>query len=155
MLDNGLESMSKIINAVFNVDAQSVKGAGAAGGMGIASKVFLKGTLEAGIQLIKTLANFDNQIEGADWIITGEGKLDTQTFSGKTIQGVMASAKAKNIKVAAFCGAIDLDENCLNEFGIVYADAVMNYSKNLEDAMQNSYNYVKEISVKFASKNVT
>ena len=45
LLDKGLQSISKIINATFSIDAQSVKGAGAAGGMGIASKVFLNGVL--------------------------------------------------------------------------------------------------------------
>lgn len=150
LLDTGLKSISKIINSTFKVDVQSIKGAGAAGGMGIASKVFLNGKLEPGIQLIKNLANFDNQIEGADWIITGEGKLDVQTFSGKTIQGVMSSAKERKIKVAAFCGAIDLDENNLKAFGISYADAVMNHSNNLEDAMENGANYVKKMANKFA-----
>lgn len=152
LLDKGLKDFAKIIQAVFNLDAQSVKGAGAAGGMGIASKVFLKGTLEPGIQLIKNLANFDSKLEHADWIITGEGKLDVQTFSGKTIQGVMASAKAKHIKVAAFCGAIDLDENSLKNFGIEYADAVIKHSKNIDDAMKNGYNYVKEMAERFATR---
>ena len=152
LLDKGLKDFAKIIQAVFNLDAQSVKGAGAAGGMGIASKVFLKGTLEPGIQLIKNLANFDSKLENADWIITGEGKLDVQTFSGKTIQGVVASAKAKHIKVAAFCGAIDLDENSLKNFGIEYADAVIKHSKNIDDAMKNGYNYVKEMAERFATR---
>lgn len=150
LLDKGLEDFSKLLNTVFNIDAQSVKGGGAAGGMGIASKVFLNGTLERGIQLIKNLAKFDEQLENTDWIITGEGKLDTQTMSGKTIQGVLSSAKAHQIKVAAFCGAIDLDEATAKDFGIVYADAVISYSKNIEDAMENSSNYVKEMAEKFA-----
>ncbi|MGJ8744232.1 glycerate kinase [Polaribacter sp.] len=152
MLDQGLQDFSIIINSVFHIDAQMVKGAGAAGGMGIASKVFLNGTLEPGIQLIKKLANFDHQIEGADWIITGEGKLDTQTMSGKTIQGVLSSAEVKKIKVAAFCGAIDLDEKQPKEFGIQYTDAVMNFAENLEDAMKNSRKYVKKMATIFATK---
>ncbi|KAA5827888.1 glycerate kinase [Algibacter amylolyticus] len=152
MLDKGLESFAKLLKAVFNVDAQSVKGAGAAGGMGIASKVFLNGVLEPGITLIKNLANFDSQISGADWIITGEGKLDTQTMSGKTIQGVLSSAKAEKIKVAAFCGAIDLEGNSPDEFGIQYADAIINYAKNLDDAMKNGYSYLKEIANVFSGK---
>jgi glycerate 2-kinase len=150
LLDKGLQDFSKILNLVFNVDAQSVQGAGAAGGMGIASKVFLNGKLEPGIQLVKNLAQFDSKLDTADWIITGEGKLDVQTFSGKTIKGVMTSAKAKQIKVAAFCGMIDLEESDINDFGINYADAVLNYSKDLNDAMNNSYNYVKLMAEKFA-----
>ncbi|WP_405293903.1 glycerate kinase [Algibacter sp. Ld11] len=152
LLDEGLKSFSKIIQAVFGVNAQEIQGAGAAGGMGIASKVFLKGTLERGIELIKDLAQFDEQLQGADWIITGEGKLDTQTMSGKTIQGVLSSAKAKQIKVAAFCGAIDLENNKAKDFGIEYTDAVVNYSKNLNDAMRNSKDYVEKMAKKFAQQ---
>ena len=152
MLDKGLKGFSKIINAVFNVDVQTIKGAGAAGGMGIASKVFLKGVLESGIKLIKQLADFDNQISGADWIITGEGKLDVQTFSGKTIKGVMNSAKAKKIKVAAFCGAIDLDDDLIKEFGLEYVDVVDNYAKDKDDAMSNGSQYLKNMAAKFAEK---
>ena len=150
MLNKGLEDLSKIIDAVFNVDAQSIKGAGAAGGMGIASKVFLNGTLEPGIQLIKSLAHFDSKIKNADWIITGEGKLDTQTMSGKTIQGVLASAQANQINVAAFCGAIDLEKNDIQRLGIDYIDAVLNHSKGLDDAMRNGYDYVKIMASNFA-----
>lgn len=150
LLDKGLQDFTKILNDVFSTDVQSVKGAGAAGGMGIASKLFLNGTLEPGIQLIKNLAQFDDKIKNADWIITGEGKLDIQTMSGKTIQGVLFSANAQNIKVAAFCGTIDLDEIEDESLGINYADAVMNYANNLEDAMQNSFEYLKKIAQKFA-----
>lgn len=152
MLDNGLKSFSKIINEVFGVDAQTIQGAGAAGGMGIASKVFLNGTLERGIQLIKDLAGFDDKLEQADWIITGEGKLDTQTMSGKTILGVLSSAKAKKIKVAAFCGTIDLEGQLATDFGIEYTDAVVNYSKNLNDAMRNSKTYVEKMAQKFTER---
>ncbi|MFD0834450.1 glycerate kinase [Mariniflexile aquimaris] len=150
LLDQGLQDFSNIIASVFNIDPQTVQGAGAAGGMGIASKVFLNGKLEPGIQLVKNLAQFDSKLDKADWIITGEGKLDVQTFSGKTIKGVMTSAKAKQIKVAAFCGMIDLEDSDIASFGIEYADAVINYSKDLNDAMKNSYNYVKLMAEKFA-----
>ncbi|MWW24683.1 glycerate kinase [Algibacter lectus] len=150
LLDDGLKSFAKILQSVFGVDAQSIQGAGAAGGMGIASKVFLNGTLERGIELIKDLAQFDKQLHGADWIITGEGKLDTQTMSGKTIQGVLSSAKAKQIKVAAFCGSIDLENDNAKDFGIEYTDAVIKYSKSLNDAMKNSYGYVEKMATTFA-----
>lgn len=152
MLDHGLRSFSKIIEAQFGVNPQNVKGAGAAGGMGLASKVFLNGYLKPGIDLIKDLADFDSKITDADWIITGEGKLDKQTLSGKTINGVLTSAKAQNKKVAAFCGSIELNEKEIKDFGIDYADAVLNYSENLEDAMENSYAYVKKMAKGFAEK---
>jgi glycerate kinase len=154
MLDKGLQDFSAILNDVFTIEVQSVKGAGAAGGMGIASKLFLNGTLEPGIQLIKNLTQFDDKIKNADWIITGEGKLDNQTLSGKTIQGVLESAKKQDIKVAAFCGAIDLVGKKPEDFGIGYADAVTTYSIDLKDAMSNSKKYLSLISEKFAKKHL-
>lgn len=150
LLDNGLKHISKLFSEQFNKDVQIIKGSGAAGGMGAGSIVFLNAELQSGIDLVKQLIEFDKKIYDSDWIITGEGKLDSQTLSGKTIKGVLASAKAKNIKVATFCGALDLDENSSENFGIHYTDAVINYSKNLDDAIKNSEKYVKEIAINFA-----
>ncbi len=150
MLNIGLKDFSKILNKTFNIDAQSVSGAGAAGGMGIASKVFLHGKLLPGIELIKNLARFDEKIEGADWIITGEGKLDIQTLSGKTIQGVIHSAKSQKIKVATFCGSNELDEKDIKGLGISYSDSIMNKARNLDDALKNANTYLRDISIKFS-----
>ena len=150
MLDKGLEGFSNVIDAHFNVNSQEIKGAGAAGGMGIGTNVFLGGTLNSGIELLKKLAQFDKKIKKADWIITGEGKLDIQTLSGKTIQGVMDSAKKYNIKVAALCGSLNLDNSTLKQFGISYVDEVLNEANSIEDAMTNSYKYVVNIATNFA-----
>ena len=150
MLDKGLEDFSKILDAKFKTNCQEVAGAGAAGGMGIATKVFLNGELISGITLMKDLAQFEKRIKNTDWIITGEGKLDEQTFSGKTIHGVMEVAKRHNIKVAAFCGKQDLDENQLKEFGILYADDVLSKAKHFQDAMDNSGDYLVKMAEQFA-----
>ncbi|WP_338356359.1 glycerate kinase [Yeosuana marina] len=149
-LDEGLQHLSKLFIKQFDRDIQNLKGAGAAGGMGAGASVFLNAELQSGITLVKDLINFDAKINNADWVITGEGKLDAQTLSGKTIHGVITSAKAKKIKVAAFCGAMDLSDTDIKNFGIDYADAVLNYSKNLEDAMKNGYSYVEGMAEKFA-----
>ncbi len=151
-LDQGLQDFSKIINPFFKVDAQSIEGAGAAGGMGIATKVFLNGNLEPGIKLIKKLANFDERIVGADWVISGEGKLDIQTLSGKTIDGILTSLKKSNGKLAVFCGMIELEKQALEDIGISYAASVMDTAVDLEDALQNSKDYLKNIATTFAQK---
>ena len=154
MLDKGLEDFSKVLNTAYKIDAQSIKGAGAAGGMGIASKVFLNGTLKPGIELIKSLANFDQQIDGASWIISGEGKLDDQTLSGKTIQGVITSARDKNIKLAVFCGTIDLEKSIVQDLGISYASSIMDLAFGLEDALANASKYLEKLAIEFAEKEI-
>lgn len=151
-LDKWLKNIATLFKKQFVMDVQDIKGAGAAGGMGAGTSVFLNAELKSGIDLVKNLVAFDEKIKGADWIITGEGKLDSQTLSGKTIQGVLESAKAFNIKVAAFCGAIDLDDKTAKSFGVDYKDAVLNHAKNLEDGIKNGHDYIKGMAKLFASK---
>ena len=78
-LDKGLQDFSKVLKDHFDFSVQYLKGAGAAGGMGAGAKLFLNATLVSGIEFVLEIANFSKKIENADWIITGEGKLDTQT----------------------------------------------------------------------------
>ncbi len=152
MLDQGLFDFSKILDKHFGITSQQIIGAGAAGGLGIGSVVFLNGKLTSGINLIKDLAHFDEKAKDADWIITGEGRLDNQTLAGKVIAGILDSTKETQIKVAAFCGSIEPEKSKLEELGISYAATVINEAKNIDDAIKNSYSYVVELASDFAEK---
>ena len=152
ILDEGLRHISKLFSKIFDLDVSNIKGAGAAGGMGAGTMAFLNAKLQSGIDLIKGLVDFDEIIKGADWIITGEGKLDSQTLSGKTINGVIKSANKHNIPVAAFCGDILLEKQALHKFGISYSASVNDEALNFEDAMDNSYLYLINISKRFSKQ---
>ncbi len=149
-LDFGLQNFSKILDHHFNIQTQKIKGAGAAGGMGAGTVAFLNGELLPGIDLIKQIADFDSKIKNANWIITGEGKLDDQTLSGKTLSGVLTSANHNKIKVAAFCGSIDLKPEELSKIGIAYSDSIIDKAKDLNDALVNTELYLKQITKQFA-----
>ncbi len=150
LLDKGLQNYAKIIQKEFGVNVQDLKGAGAAGGMGAAASVFLKGELVSGIDLIKDLADFDSAINDADWIITGEGQLDTQTLSGKTIAGVLTSAKKRNIPVAALCGSIAISKKESSSFGLNYIASISEGCNDLEESILNAYSNLAKASEKFA-----
>lgn len=152
-LDQGLKDFSQVLDDHFQLESQQIAGAGAAGGMGIGSKTFLSGQLVRGIELIKELASFDAHIQDADWIITGEGKLDDQTQSGKTIQGIIHSTKEPT-KIAAFCGKVDLSKKEYKALGIHYASDVMSKAQNFEDALKNTSQYVTKLAEDFA-KNIS
>ena len=154
ILDQGLQDFSKVLDEHFNIESQKVVGAGAAGGMGIGSKTFLNGELIPGIKLIKELASFDHHIKDADWIITGEGKLDEQTKSGKTIQGILNSS-GENTKIAAFCGKVDLTKDEYKDLGIHYASDVMSKAQNFEDALEHTSKYVTQLAEEFARQIIT
>ncbi|WP_010134126.1 glycerate kinase [Ochrovirga pacifica] len=150
-LDVGMQNFAEVLKKQFGVDCQKVEGAGAAGGMGAGAMVFLGADLISGIDLVKNITQFDKQIQQADWIITGEGRLDSQTLSGKTIQGVLASAKLQNKPVAAFCGNVSLSAKEQKELGIHFASAVAKGPCTLQEAMEQAYNHVKSTAFNFAN----
>ncbi|UBZ12319.1 glycerate kinase [Flagellimonas marinaquae] len=150
-LDGGLKNFSKMLEASFDIDVQNIPGSGAAGGVGGGAVVFLNAELVSGVDLIMQLANFDEALQGADWVITGEGQLDGQTFSGKTISGVIRSAKKHKVPVAAFCGSVDVDINEMQEMGLDYAVSILNQIGNLDDAKARTVENLKLASYNFAN----
>ncbi|WP_282112538.1 glycerate kinase [Maribacter stanieri] len=151
VLNNGLHNLAEVIKSNYNIDLQKINGAGAAGGVGGGALTFLDGELISGINLIKELADFDTTIDGADWIITGEGQLDEQTLSGKTIDGVITSAKIKNIPVAALCGSVSISVNQQNKFGLTYVSSIVRGISTLQEAMNNSHENLVNATYNFAS----
>ena len=151
VLNNGLHNLAEVIKSNYNIDLQKINGAGAAGGVGGGALTFLDGELISGINLIKELADFDTTINGADWIITGEGQLDEQTLSGKTIDGVITSAKIKNIPVAALCGSVSISVNQQNKFGLTYVSSIVRGISTLQEAMNNSHENLVNATYNFAS----
>lgn len=150
-LNQGLCNFAEIIKNRYAIDLQKVSGSGAAGGVGGGALVFLNGELISGNNLVKELADFNNAIEGADWIITGEGQLDEQTLSGKTIDGVVKSAKSKNIPVAALCGSVSISVAQQQKFGLNYVVSIVRGISTLNQAMEQSRKNLVNATFNFAS----
>jgi glycerate kinase len=110
------------------------------GGAAYGIKTFLGGTFVSGIDFMLALADIDSLIknEKIDLIITGEGKIDEQTFSGKLIHGVLDLADSHSIPVVAICGTLGLDkEVCINK-GLHAVLEVRDPSKSLAFNMENA-----------------
>jgi glycerate kinase len=151
LLDKGLQTFAKVLQSTFGVDVQQIAGAGAAGGLGGGAVVFLNAELASGVDLVMELAHFDAVLQGADWVITGEGQLDGQTLSGKTINGVVRSAKKYDIPVAAFCGSVDISIEAMQDMGLDYAVSILNQIGNLEDAKARTIENLELASYNFAN----
>ena len=91
-------------------------GAGAAGGLGYAFLRFLNGSLEPGADLVIDVIGLREHVRTADVIITGEGRLDSQTSMGKAPAAVARLAAASGKRVVAFCGSIVPDADAVNLF---------------------------------------
>ena len=104
--------------------------------MGFGFIAFLNARLERGIEMVLDAIGFDSIIEMADLIITGEGRIDSQTLTGKTPFGVLQRAKKQDIPVVAIGGAVALDPQAALEAGFAGVYAVTPEGMLLETAMR-------------------
>lgn len=109
MLDRGLANFADVIHQCLGRDIVNVPGSGAAGGLGGGFLAFSNAVLKSGIDMVLDAIGFDSIIDGADLVITGEGRIDSQTFRGKAPYGVMLRARARRIPVYAIGGCLSLD----------------------------------------------
>ena len=124
--------LSKEINANAN---RFYPGTGAAGGMGFAFLTYTNATLESGIQIVLTETKLEELIASADFVVTGEGRLDGQTALGKAPIGVAALAKKHQKKVLAFAGAVTPDAKECNQQGIDAFFPILRGIVTLKEAM--------------------
>lgn len=110
-------------------------GSGAAGGMGFAFRSFTNAVLESGIDIVLKEIHLEDQIRDADFVITGEGRLDSQTVMGKAPIGVAKYAKEQNKPVLAFSGSVTEDAGICNQYGIDAFFPILRKVGTLEEAM--------------------
>lgn len=136
-LDKGLQHLAQVIRQTTGRDIATLPGAGAAGGMGGTLSALLNAELKPGIDLLLDLTDFDKLIEGADLIITGEGKSDRQTVMGKVPSGILKRARRQGIPVILVSGSIE-DADILNQAGFRAAFSITPAPMSLEEAMRPS-----------------
>ena len=140
-MDNWLEKYAEISKTVSKKADKNYAGAGAAGGLGFAFLAFTNATLKSGIQIILEEIDIENDIKNADIVVTGEGRLDSQTVMGKAPIGVAKLAKKYGKKVVAFSGCVTEDAEVCNEHGIDAYFPIVRGVTTLEDALSplNAY----------------
>ena len=118
LLEEGMQNLNDIIKRDYGIDLSSIKGTGAAGGLGGAFHAFLNGRLQSGIGMVLDAIGFEEQIKDADLIITGEGRIDSQTCRGKVISGITSVAAKHGVPVIAIAGIVDMGEKEIEEAGL-------------------------------------
>ncbi len=106
LLTRRLERLVQLYRDDYGVDVSGVRGAGAAGGLA-GGLVALGATIRSGFDVLAEHAGLDEALEGADLVVTGEGKLDAESFNGKVVGGVTAWASEQEVPVLAVVGIVD------------------------------------------------
>ena len=117
-LDAGLRHFGDVIRSQLGIDVSRMPGAGAAGGMGAGCVALLGGTIQSGIDAVLDVTGFDRQLEGADLVITGEGRIDSQSADGKVVSGVARRTKAKGVPLIAIAGGIADSAGAVYDIGV-------------------------------------
>ncbi|MGP1458457.1 MAG: glycerate kinase family protein [Treponema sp.] len=147
-LDAGLRHIAEIVKRDIGIDAAFEAGAGAAGGMGYGMLCFLGAELKMGIETVLDAVDFEKRLHGADYVFTGEGRLDGQTLRGKVVTGVAKRAKNAGVPVIAVVGdaadgidgVYELGVSAvfsINRLAIPFAEANKRAAPDLEHTVKN------------------
>ena len=137
-LDQGLKHIAEIIKDDLGKEVNEIPGAGAAGGLGAGLSAFLDAKLRPGIKIVMEASKLREKMKKVDLVVTGEGKIDGQTASGKTPVGVSRIAKKEELPVIAVAGTIGEDAEKVYDEGIDFLYSVIDKPMTLKEAIDNA-----------------
>ncbi len=138
VLDANLRHLAQVVREQLGRDVTHLPGAGAAGGLAAGAVAFLNAHLVSGIDEVMTVSRLREELADADWVITGEGRLDTQSLRGKVVSGVARLARQAGAKVAVIAGQVALSPDACRSAGIEAAVASKPDAMSLAEAMANA-----------------
>ncbi|HCU1809761.1 glycerate kinase [Klebsiella aerogenes] len=137
-LDRGLQHFAQIIDRDLDIDVLSLEGGGAAGGMGAALYAFCGANLRPGIEIVTDALGLADLVADADLVITGEGRIDSQTIHGKVPVGVAKVAKRFNVPVIGIAGSLTADVGVVHQHGLDAVFSVLYSVCTLDEALANA-----------------
>lgn len=137
-LDQALAHYAEIIRRDLDIDVLDIPGGGAAGGMGAALHAFCQAELRRGIEIVTEALGLAEQVKDATLVITGEGRIDSQTINGKVPIGVANVAKRFNKPVIGIAGSLTADVGVVHQHGIDAVFSVLYSICSLEEALDNA-----------------
>lgn len=135
-LDTSLKHFADITTRTLNTDYRNLPGTGAAGGIGFAAHTFLQAILRPGIELVMHHVGFHERLEQADLVITGEGKLDEQSLSGKTPIGISRLARKLDVPIVVIAGSLGQGWQSYHREGVTAAFSLVDGPMPLTDALE-------------------
>lgn len=133
-LEQCLVHLNGVIEAQTGINLATVPKTGAAGGLGGAFYL-LNAKMQRGIDLVLELTCFEELIQGADYVFTGEGSIDSQTINGKTISGIAKLTAKYDLPLIGLAGKVDFDIDNLYQIGLTAAFSITNAPKSLPQAL--------------------
>lgn len=142
--DVSLERLANCIEDTLQISLHNRAGAGAAGGLGGALIAFFPSTLRRGIDIVMETVKLRKHLENADYVVTGEGKSDSQTLSGKAPIGIAALAKEYKVPTILISGMIDEESYPILAQSFSYVESVTGGSITVKQSLEKPAFYLEE-----------
>jgi len=142
-LDDGLVNFASVVKRQFGLDI-NFPGAGAGGGLGGGAKVFFNIEFRSGIEFIMDFIGLETLVRGSDLIITGEGKMDEQTLSGKVVKGVADLSRKHTKPLIVVVGKNELSDDKTRALGVNKVVTLLDGKTAESDAFQDTYALIKK-----------
>ena len=133
--EKGMQQFSALAANTMGHDKSAEPGSGAAGGIGFLLKTLLDVEFMSGLELIVERTQLEKQLDGADLVLTGEGRIDGQSVFGKVPVGIGRLARSHNIPVIAFAGSIGSGIENLEKEGILEIMPIISGPMELQEAL--------------------
>ncbi|XTZ38940.1 glycerate 2-kinase [Salmonella enterica] len=150
-LDRNLDHYADVIKKSLRVDVKNVPGSGAAGGMGAALMAFLGAELRSGIEIVTQALNLEEHIHDCTLVVTGEGRIDSQSIHGKVPVGVASVAKKYHKPVIGIAGSLTSDVDVVHQYGIDAVFSVLTTISSLEEAFRGAFDNIYRASRNIAA----
>lgn len=143
-LDKALAHFASVCRQACGRDESQTPGTGAAGGLGFVIKSFFQAEFRPGVELIADLAKLDDALNGAQLVLTGEGRMDRQTLLGKTPAGVARYAQKHGASVIALAGSLGEGYEELYRAGVTAAFSVVSGPMTLSQACDDAARLLRD-----------
>jgi glycerate kinase len=141
-LNKGLEQFAKVLKKETGNDVAQIAGTGAAGGIAAALLSYFPASIIKGMDVVMSASGIEKEMRDADLVITGEGKLDRQSFDGKTVGAIAALANTYSVPCICLCGKLELTEQQIKQMGLLNAFSISE-GLNVEESIDRAAEYLE------------
>jgi glycerate kinase len=153
-LESGLNHLAEVVRQQLGKQIHKIPGGGAAGGLSAGAIAFMDAKLVSGVETIIHQSRLTEEISDADWVITGEGRFDSQSLRGKVVSGITKVAVQNRVKIGVIAGTVELSKQQWRDFGITDAINTVDETADLTYAIANVKTLLADATKKFALANL-
>jgi len=152
LMEKGMINYAEILYKKSGKNVALIPGCGAGGGICAPLLAFLNAEIKSGISAVLSSLNYNKILKGADFVITGEGKIDAQSAYGKAISGVSKAAMSMGIPVYCFVGKIGEGAEIMTKCGVCGIYALCDIAESCQDSIDNAEALLEKIAFTFAKE---